>query len=273
MEMNTMAVITISRGSYSYGKAIAEQVAQRLGYECIAREVLIEASGEFNIEEVKLIRAIHDAPSVLERFGQRKERYIAYIQAALLKHLQKGNVVYHGLAGHFFVKGVSHVLKVRIIADLEERVRLEMKRNNIPQEEALRILKSDDEQRRSWSRHLYGIDTWDPSLYDLVLHMGKIRVNDAVEIICDTVDLEHFQTTSESQKAMDDLVLAAEVKSRLVDFFPNATVTAREGVTFVRVPTSGMNEIEVVKEIKDIAGKVEGVTEVKVATVPSTAYI
>jgi hypothetical protein len=64
-----MAIITISRGSYSKGKQIAEKVAKTLGYECISREVLLEASKEFNIPEVKLIRAVHDAPSILSRFA------------------------------------------------------------------------------------------------------------------------------------------------------------------------------------------------------------
>ena len=62
-----MSIVTISRGSYSKGKEVAENVAQRLGYECIARDAIIDASKEFNIPEIKLIRAIHDAPSILER--------------------------------------------------------------------------------------------------------------------------------------------------------------------------------------------------------------
>ena len=70
-----MSIITISRGSYSRGKEVAEKVAQRLGYTCIARDVLMEASQDFNIPEIKLVRAIHDAPSILDRLGYRKEKY------------------------------------------------------------------------------------------------------------------------------------------------------------------------------------------------------
>ena len=36
-----MAVITISRGSYSRGKEIAEKVAAKLGYTCISRDLLL----------------------------------------------------------------------------------------------------------------------------------------------------------------------------------------------------------------------------------------
>lgn len=268
-----MAIITISRGSYSFGKAIAEEVANRLGYECIAREVLLEASDEFNIDQVKLVRALHDAPSVLERFTKGREKYIAYIQAALLRRLQKDNVVYHGLAGHFFVAGVSHVMKVRIMADMENRIQLEMERNSVSREEASRILENDDQERRKWSNHLYGIDTGDASLYDLVIHIRKIQVEDAVGIICKTIELEQFQTTSESQQAMDDLVLAAEVKSRLVDEYPNSIVTANKGEITVRIPTSGMNERGVVDNITAVASEIEGVTGVSVDTAPSTAYM
>ena len=69
-----MSIVTISRGSYSKGKEVAENVAQRLGYECIARDAIIDASKEFNIPEIKLIRAIHDAPTILERFNYSKEK-------------------------------------------------------------------------------------------------------------------------------------------------------------------------------------------------------
>jgi cytidylate kinase len=268
-----MAVITISRGSYSYGKAIAERVANQLGYECIARDVLLEASKDFNIEEVRLVRALHDAPSILSRFTRGRERYIAYIRAALLRHLRQDNVVYHGLAGHFFVAGVPHVLKIRILADMDERIALEMERSSVSRDEAERLVRNDDEERRKWSRHLHGIDTWDARLYDLVIHVRKIRIEDAVDIICKTVKLEHFQTTPESQGMMDDLALAAEVTSRLVDSYPNAVVTAREGATTVQVPTSGVDEAQVAREITELAGEIEGVTDVSVDTVPSTAYM
>mgnify|MGYP001824751486 CR=1 FL=1 len=118
-----MSIITINRGSYSRGKEVAEKLALKLGSECISRDILLEASDEFNIPELKLIRAIHDAPSLLDRLYVGKERYIASVRKEILGHFKKDNVIYHGLAGHFFVKGISHVIKVRIIADMEDRVR------------------------------------------------------------------------------------------------------------------------------------------------------
>ena len=256
-----MAIITISRGSYSRGKEVAEKVAQKLGYRCISRDVIIEACAEYNVPDIKLIRAIHDAPSILERFSGGKMRFLAYFRAALLEHFQEDNVVYHGLAGHFFVKNVSHVLKVRIIAEMEDRAKLEMRREGISESEALRILKNDDKERRKWSLYAFGIDTWDPALYDLVLHIKKITSDEAADLICHTVALEHFRTTPQSQQAMNNLTVAARVKAALIDLKPEVEVSAENGVVHVDIKSSQLREEW---RIKRLAKAVPGVQQVKI---------
>jgi len=207
-----MAIITISRGSYYRGKEVAEKLAQKLGYQCISREILLEASEEFNIPEIKLIRAIEDAPSILERFTRQKEKYVAFVRAALLKHVQKDNVVYHGLFGHFFLQDIPHVLKVRIVGNIEARVADEVKREGISADKAREIIMRDDEERRKWALYLYGADAWDATLYDLVIHLKTISVDDAVGLISHVLELPGFQTTPQSQEAIDSLVEAARME-------------------------------------------------------------
>lgn len=267
-----MAIITISRGSYSKGKEVAEKVAQRLGYECIAREVLLDASEHFNIPEIKLVRALHDAPSVLERFTYGKERYLTFLESTFLEHVQKDKVVYHGLAGHYFLKGIRHVLKVRILADMEDRVRWEMERENISSDEALYILKKDDHERRHWGIRLFGVDTWDPSLYDLVIHIHKIKVDDAVDIICQTVGSEHFRTTDVSQKALDDLVLAARVKAKLIMTCPSVRVSANNGNVFVDTQAGPSVAEPLAEELRAQATKIPGVKEVRINVSPTATF-
>jgi len=265
-----MSIITISRGSYSRGKEVAEKIAQRLGYECVSRDVLIEASDEFNIPEIKLVRAIHDSPSVLDRFTHGKEKYVSYIRAAVLKRVQKDNVVYHGLAGHFFLQDVPHAMKVRIIADFEDRVKEEMKRENISAEKARYTLKKDDEERRRWGMSLYGADTADSRLYDMVLHIKTIAVEDAVDILFQAVSRPCFRTTAGSRKILDDLSHAAQVQAALVVGFPSARVTSKNGKVFVSdVETSLLMEREVIAEVTKMARRVPGVEEVMVSTTHS----
>jgi cytidylate kinase len=267
-----MSIITISRGSYSKGKEVSEKVAERLGYECLSRDIILEASEEFHVPEIKLIRAIHDSPSILDGFSSGKERYVAYIRSALLQHFQRDNIVYHGLAGHFFVKGVSHALKIRIIADMEDRIGLEMEREGITRAEAVHILKKDDEERRKWSQALYGIDTWDPALYDLVIHIHKITVDDAVDIICHTAGLKDFQTTADSKKAMADLALAAEVKAALMKVHRDVEVTADDGVIFVKVIAPISKGPTLSTDMETAAKIIPGVKEAKIDVLPLTPF-
>jgi cytidylate kinase len=263
-----MSIITISRGSFSKGKEVAEKVGAKLGYDCLAREVLLEASKEFNVPEIKLLRAIHDAPSILDRFGYKKDRYITFIRSAILQHFKKDNVVYCGLAGHFFVKNIPHVLKVRIIADLEERVKSEVEREGISRKEALQIIRQDDEERRKWSEHLYGINSQDPSLYDLVIHIKEMSTDDAAQVICETVALESFKTTPESQQAVEDLAVAAQVKAALMDFRPDVDVVASGGLVQIHTAALLVKGEGLVSDIEAIARSVDGVKEVRVGVKP-----
>jgi len=256
-----MSIITISRGSYSKGKEVAEKLAERLAYDCISRDILLEASNEFNIPEIKLIRALHDAPTVLERFTHGKVRYLSYLRSGLLNYVLKDNVVYHGLAGHYFLKDVPHVLKVRIIADIEDRVREEMKRENISEEEARYILKKDDEERRKWGMQVYGTDTWDSNLYDIVLHIGRITVDDAVDVLHNTVQKPAFQKSPASQKLLNDMALSAKVLSNLIQIAPDVNVKSNDGVVVI-LNSAALTE-NVISEIKKIAETVEGVKEVE----------
>lgn len=218
-----MPIIIISKGSYSHGGDVARRAAEKLGYDCISRDILIEASKQFNVSELRLIRAVKDAPTFLERYTFGREKYIHYIRAAILKNIVKGNVVYHGFAGHFFVQDISHVLKVRIVADIEERLALMMKRENVSREEALLMINSLDEERRKWSIKLYGIDTWDCRLYDLVINIGKITIADSVDMVCQAAALKAFQPTPESQAKLEKLaaeaIQLAEDKDNISPFF------------------------------------------------------
>ena len=261
-----MAIITVTRGSYSSGKEIAEKVAQKLRYDCISREVILDASKEFNIPEIKLVRVFEDAPSILDRFTRGKKRYIAYTQATLLKHLTKDNVVYHGFSGHYFVEGISHVLKVLIIAKLEYRISNVIKRDKISRKEALGFIRKIDEQRKKWGQRVYGIEPWNPRLYDLVLHIDKITVEDAVDTICQIARLKQFQTTPESKRAMDDLALTVKVKNSLIDIKPSVDVLVENKFVYLKTEVPLSQESEVVNKMGEFMKTIPEIKGIKVVT-------
>lgn len=227
-----MPVITISRGSYSRGKEVAERLAEALNYECISREILVNASDQFNIPEIKLKRALHDAPSVLERFSNGRERYISFFKSSLLSCMAKGNIVYHGLAGHFFLQDIPHVLKVRINAKMDDRIREEMRREQNSSADNVRFnLKKDDEERRRWSLDLYGKDTWDSRLYDMVFCVESLTVDDIVELIVKTIQKKQFQETEESVAELQRRAMLADIESQIIPLSPKTRVIFSDETT------------------------------------------
>jgi cytidylate kinase len=259
-----MAIITISRGSFSKGKEVAEKVARQLGYQSVSREVILEAATDFQIPQNRLDQAIHNAPSIFERFTYEKQKYIAYVAAQILRHFKQDNVVYHGLAGHFFAPNISHLLKVRIIVNFEARVQSMREKENLSREQAIAFLEKDDRDRKNWSYQLYGVDTSDINLYDLVVHIDKLTIDNAVDLICEAARQPQFKATTQSQQAVEDLALAAKTRASLIEEYPTCTVTCEAGTVSITVKASVDMDTRLSDIIKEKAMKVPGVTSVSV---------
>jgi cytidylate kinase len=261
-----MAIIFISRGSYTRGKEVAEKVAQRLGYQCLSREVLLRASQEFNIEEIKLTRAVENAPTFLNRLTRGTDRYIAYTQAALLNQLKGDNIVYHGFAGQYLVRDLPWILKVRVNSSMEDRLRIVMDRDRMSRSQARETIDKLDDERKKWARKLYGIDPSDSSLYDLVVQTDPIHVDDAVSILCDVAQMKPFQVTPQFRTILEDFALAAQVRTYLTDIRLSVEVCCQGGVVYVNSETPVPEGSSLVKRIGIIAAKIPGLKGIEIVS-------
>jgi hypothetical protein len=210
---------------------------------------------------------VRHAAQVLERFSFGRERYINYMSSSILRFLKKDNHVYHGLAGQFFVNGVSHVIKVRIIADLEERVAAEAQRKNILRDEARAQLLKDDEERRKWAMLLYGIDISEPANYDMVFNISTMGVEDAASLIARSTTFPCYQATDWSTRRLADLALQAEVKAALFDY-PLAAVSAENGTVRIQAKVPEFQEQVVRGRMEAVLGELEGVSSIDISLSP-----
>ena len=257
-----MSLVTISRGSVHRAREVAEKVAEKIGYECLDRGFLIEASEQFNIPEVKLSSALDDPPGFFDQLTFGKDKFVAYIRNALLERLSSDNVVYQGLAGQFFLRNVPHALKVRIIANRETRVKDRIERDNVSEKEAVHAVKKIDDTRRKWSRYFYGIEIDDPGLYDLIINVSNLAVEDAVEIITTTVQLPRFESTPESQKQFNDLLIASRAKAAIVNSYPSASISSKDGVVVVSKEGVLIQESNFEDKVKEALKDVKGISKV-----------
>ncbi len=255
-----MAIITISRGTFSGGQSLAACVAEKLGYRCIPRIALYEAAKRYGVSDEELSKAISETPGILERLSSERARYLACARAALVREVKDDNVVYHGLAGHLLLKGVPHVLRIRIIANMEFRIKAAMERSRFRRKEAIDYIKKLDERRVRWTKFLYKVEWSDPSLYDLVINLDHISLSSACEMVCHAVSLDEFKTTPAWQKIMADLVLSTEVRAIIATNKGIADsgleVEADGGVITLGGTVGSLQDAD---KIREIAGAVPGV--------------
>lgn len=258
-----MAVITISRGSFSGGKMLAECAAARLGYRCIGREVIVEKAAAYGVSQAEIRNALEKPPTFWDRFKHTKYVYLTLIQAALTVEVIQGNAIYHGHAGHLLLHGVGHVMRTRIIAPMTRRVRAVQDRLKLNQDDALAYIQRMDQDRHRWTQYLYAVDWGDPAHYDLVLNLEQLDVPQACEIMAAMARLDSFRETAETRAAMEDLALASRVRANLA-VAPETSglevdVEARDGAVTI---SGKLSDRDQVKDVESVVRRVSGVADV-----------
>lgn len=264
-----MPIITVSRGTMSGGKALAECLAAKLGCACIAREVLVEGAAKLGVSEEFLRERLERAPGLWERLTAERRTYALATQAALAEQIARGDAVYHGLAGHLLLREVPEVLRVRLIAPVEVRVRALMEQKGMTREDAEQFISQVDSHRVRWTRLMYNVDIEDPRLYDLVLNLEKTSVDSACDAVLAMARRPEFTVDESARARLADFVLSSRVRLALA--IQPATrgldldVKARAGAVTLtgRVPKPEMLIHASERWTKELREVVEGVTGVK----------
>lgn len=261
--MTALSVITISRGSFSGGKSLAECIAQNLGYRVVDRDVIVERAAVHGVSHQELLDALEKPPTLLDRLQHKKYLYLALIQSALIEEVRTGKAVYHGHAGHLLLKGGPRVLRVRLIAPMEVRISMARGRLKMTREEAIDYIHKMDQSRRKWTEYLYGVDWADPTLYDIILNLEYMSIPEACQGVSALVRQRCFEFTHKDQAEMNDLAIESQVRAQLAldasTSHLEVEVTSRSGVVSVRGQAL---DGHVIKEVRRIAGTVPGVARI-----------
>jgi cytidylate kinase len=270
-----MPIITIYQGASSEGQELAETVAEALGYRCVGREVLVEASRRYRIPEAKLNDIVDKGPHWWERLLQDLRPYRIALQATLCELAQDGKVVYHGHLGHELLPGVGHVLKVLLTAPIEFRIAQVRARQNLTDAAARHFIDEVDKARSRRLLAMFGADWRDPNRYDLILNVGRMRREGAKRMIIEASKLEEYQPTPASSQAFDDLALGSRVHATLFaapDVRGSALeVRAEDGHIHVKGRVDHGLEDKVVQLVKNVPGVTKVTSDLY--SVPPEAFL
>ena len=259
-----MSIITISRGTFSGGKEFAENLARKLGYRSISREQLSEEAIKMGVPVGRLQTAMVKPPRVAKRLGPEREFYLSCMTSLLCAYTLEGNIVYHGHTGHLLLSGVPNIFRVRVIGDMEARIKSVTERLNINREKALEYIRSVDADRDKWVKFLYGVNWDDPLHYDIVVNLSQMGAANSTTALCAMAELPDFTLTPSDIRALKNLRLSSMARFRLAKDkrtgFADFKVRADNGIVQV---TCMPHQAEVAQYVREVLEGMEDCKEVQ----------
>ena len=182
-----MSVITISRQLGSLGTTLGRQVATRLGYRLVHRELINQAAQLAGAPDMALAAIDELGLLGIEPDEDQQRAYLDAIQTVIEKLAVQGNVIIVGRAGQAILQKEPSVLHLRVIAPLETRIQRIVKAHDIPLQAARAQIEDSDRFRARYLKRFYNIQWDDPGLYHLVINTGNISLETSAEVVCTAV--------------------------------------------------------------------------------------
>lgn len=262
-----MPIVILSKWSYTPGATVAERLCSLLDCESIEDEVFADASMLSGIPRYKLERAFSEPPSFFGMsVGTRKVR-AAHVQAALSARLLKDKALYDGPFGVHLVRGVSHILTVRLQSNLEDRIALKMQRDGCVSDEARKSILAQDTWRLELARLLFDADDDNDDLYDVSINTSLMDVNRAVELIVERAGQDRLKPTTYSVACLREQALGYQVRATLVDLDPEVEVAVHSGSISVRIRAQGLRGKKKISLARQRAARIEGVNDLRIEPV------
>ncbi len=211
-----MSIVTISHEMGAGGPEIGQKVAERLGLHYVDQELISNAALRYGVLEEKLSSLDESKPSLFERFDAETRRTITILQTALFEFAEKDRMVLMGRAGQWLLRGIPHVVRVRVCAPLETRVTRMMERLATDNRETVESeIQLSEEAHTAITKRHFNVNWRDPENYDVVLSTERLSVDECVDEVEGMMKRKCFQETAESRRLVENLSREWSVRSAL----------------------------------------------------------
>ena len=263
-----MPVIAMTREMGSGGRAVAQRVADRLNLTLVLHQMVEHGIAEhLHVQEGAVHHLLEGGATLLERLRTGNKRLAHYTAEEVLELANQGNVLIRGWGACVILRGVPHVVRVRVCAPMEVREQAVLERSGIKYRgEARREIERNDAAHRRALQNAYGVDREDSMLYDLVLNTERNSIEICAKLVCDLAESPEFRETEASRAILNDKALEAHVRIKLRERFGVGT-----GVSGVEAKADGGKIVltgmavhrVLVEDASKLASEVAGVKEVQ----------
>jgi len=260
-----MPLVVMTREMGSLGKDVADALAQRVGKKVVYHEIIDNLANKMRLRKSHVIRFLDGKAGILERLGTDQTSLSIYTADETFSLAESNEVaLIRGWGATHLLRGVPHVIRVRVCAPFEIRVQRMMDRLSTDDRDfVVKEMRLAEESQGAIVRRHFDVDWQDAEHYDLVLNTERLGVQECVDEIMLLHSAPAFAETAESRRILSDLALAAHVRAALRQDTRTNTlkirIVASEGV----VTLGGVSEtVSELKQAAVVAAQVPGVSKV-----------
>jgi len=200
-----MPVITISREYGINSNKIASEIAQKLDYEYIGKDLVARIAEKLNISEHEAEAFIKASSGRLLRFVDRytcslvqkvvdrshgcldDDKYFITTKKLVEDIYAEGDAIILGWGSQCILKGKPGTLHVRLVKQEQAKIKTVMKEQDIDEKTAKKFIEKEEDEMREYIKQFFQADWNDAHLYDLVIDLGKNTEEEAINLIIENV--------------------------------------------------------------------------------------
>ncbi|WP_045211447.1 response regulator [Desulfonatronovibrio magnus] len=211
-----MPTITVFSAPYCREEEVVSSLVNDMRLNIVRdRQIIAQASEKYEIAEDKFYKALFGKTSVFNKFTKEKQRCIACYKSVLAAHFLKHDLLLIGFGGFLIPKGLTHVLKVCLTADLSYRLEIAAQQHHLNANDLNKLISQEDESRYRWTEYVVHQGPWESSLYDILISMDKSSVDEAASIIRSYAKRAVTLPNKESLLAAENFALTADIEAEL----------------------------------------------------------
>jgi cytidylate kinase len=213
-----MAVITISREMGTGAYQIADEVAKKLKYTLVNGALISANASKYGLSPEMLQMVDEKPPAYITAEDRKRAAALNTVELMLLDFARKGNVILYGRGGQDLIKGCGNVLRLRFIADFEERVERFAEREWIDPDLARSMIRRSDHQRGGFIHFYFDRDWADPLGYDLTFNTSRLSPESIVEsIVAAAKDPALKDAEKVNMEIIDNTILVKKIETALLN--------------------------------------------------------
>jgi cytidylate kinase len=255
-----MAIITISRQMGTGAYQIATEVAKKLKFTFVDGDLITACAPKYGLSPEMLQMVDEKPPSYNTIEDRKRAAALNTIELILLDYARKGNVILYGRGCQYLLKECGNVLRLRVIADFEDRVERFAEREWIDPDLARSMTRRSDHQRHGFI-HFYFNRPWDDPLgYDVTFNTSRLSPESVVEsIVVAAKDPYLKEAEAASLPLIDNAIMTTKIKIALLnamdlDYRPFNIVVEGGNVSLSGYLTSEEEKKSAIRIVRSVKG-------------------